>query len=283
MNTGEWIALIVGLFLIAIGIATYLLIRNTSPVELEIRKKHTEQLKAFLLKLQSYLQGIQIDELINSCECKSFFMNTNFESDPLFNDIQNHVKNVDINHLWAEVKSKSVEIEEKRLLLVENITKGSKSILKRYRLVEYKFVDNLEVCQGFTEIIYRNAINIARGKMMQESQSFVKMPHQSAQPGRTWCELKANGYTICKIYCTNLVDSQKAIDKIFVYATDLLVTTIANMKQKETSEYEYVEKASKIIQLSRNLQAHITDILDEIQELLNLPLLPGNCKYLKKT
>ena len=264
----DWQVIVTLIIAIITAFVAYLNYR-TRPLLVRTKEKHSEDLKSVLQQwLAELVAGGNIIGPLVPPEINSH-LHLSVEQDPLFIDLKEHVsEGTDLLRQWQNLKNACASYDIGRSRLYDRIYNDVCNV--RQGLVVAEFV-----AKHFAIVIYEEAIFLAQGDSPRslykylKTERYVKQTPDGPKPRfESW------------IRDRRLVsgDSEQQVTR----ATSYLKSALENLSQPNTSEAVYADEARKLKDIEDTLIEDNTKLLQSIKDVLAIPILTGNCKYIKQ-
>ena len=257
------------------------------PLVITAKEQHSKRLQELLYCWQASVLKLDLDPFVTfpaSVDSRPEDLQPDFEDDPLFKDLEQHVIDCNLYRDWKRFKDNYRKIDEERISLSNRIWEDVEQALEKFRLttdIELGAKTRIAVTEKYIGTIYRDSLNVARGEA-QESHGPVQpniQPLTKHDRGRY--ELLCKEGCLARVHFDESPNEQAA-EKLLRYAGDLFGATLRNLSQEGTSESGYVVKSRAIAKAHGNLDQQLETIKKEIEGLIALPLIPGDCKYIRR-
>lgn len=241
----------------------------TRPLLVRTKEKHSEDLKGVLERWLAELrsEGSIIAPLFDR-ETPSR-LHLSIEQDPLLPDLKEHMpEGTDLLSQWQNLKNACDPYDTGRSRLYNRIYKDVCNM--RQGLFVAEFVE-----ENFATVIYEEASRLARGDPPRSLDKNIHMKQHAEQT--------PNGPKPCFqsfIYDRRLAsgDSEQEV----TMAKSYLSSALENLSQPGTREAGYVDEARKLKDIEDTLIEDNEKLLQSIKDVLAIPILTGNCKYIKQ-
>jgi hypothetical protein len=263
----DWQVIVTLIIAIITAFVAYLNYR-TRPLLVRTKEKHSEDLKGVLERWLSELvaEGNIIAPLIPpEMLCH---LHLRVEQDPLFLDLKEHTpEGVDLLSQWHNLKNACGSYDTGRSSLYSRIYNDVCNIRQGLSVAEF-------FTEDFATVIYEDAIHLARGDPIH-SDEYLKMEQ--------YVEQTPNGpktrfqYSIRGLRLASGHDKQQVTE-----ADSYLKGALENLSRSGTKEAGYVEEAKKLKGIEDTLIEDNERLVQNIKDVLAIPILTGNCKYIKQ-
>ena len=261
LETYASIFVAVGTFLLAI-FTGYLAQQTKNAVQngiiLKCRELHTVQLRNVIQGLIDTLLPITLPNQIKPSDIVSMENNVKFNMS-LVSDLKNHLPQEQ-----QDLFEKRQQYEEERKKYIEQAHGVFKKILdetaNRTGLIysEGCWKDG-SFSKDFVDSLYIEAFHLAK----EEQPYYVKLDYEERG-----CEIRLNEYNIVLVRSNDSDQRQKGKE---------IYTSMKN----ELENSEYVQEAKKLIDEQQELNLIREKILNDLNILASIPLLPGDCEFIK--
>ena len=268
----EWQVIVTLIIAIITAFVAYLNYR-TRPLLVRTKEKHSEDLKRVLeqwldeLRAEGGIDGIIIASLIPP-EMSSH-LHLTVEQDPLFPDLKEHMpEGADLLSQWQNLKDACEPYDTGRSKLYDRIYNDVCKVSQGLSVAEF-------VAENFATVIYEQASHLAQGDPPHSlDKNFHMKKHEEQTPNGP--KLRFQSF----IYDQKLAsgDSEQEVTR----AKSYLTSALENLSQSGTKEAGYVEEARKLKVIQDTLIEDNEKLLQSIKDVLAIPILTGNCKYIKQ-
>lgn len=265
----DWQIIVTLIIAIITAFVAYLNYR-TRPLLVRTKEKHSEDLKGVLEQWLDELGeegGIIIASLIPpEMLCH---LHLRVEQDPLFLDLKEHMpEGVDLLSQWHNLKNACDSYDTGRSSLYSRIYNDVCDIRQGLSVAEFS-------TEYFARVIYEQASHLAQG---DPTRSLDKHFHMKQHVEQTPNGPKTQFQSF--IYDRKLAsgDSEQQV----TMATSYLASVLENLSQSGTREAGYVDEARKLKGIEDTLIEDNERLLQNIRDVLAIPILTGNCKYIKQ-
>jgi hypothetical protein len=257
------------------------------PLVITAKEQHSKRLQELLYRWQASVLKLDLDPFVTfpaSVDSQPEDLQPDFEDDPLFKDLEQHVIDCNLFRDWKKFKDDYRKIDEEKISLSNRIREDVEQTLEKFRLatdIKIGAKTRIEVTEKYIGTIYRDSLNVARGEVQEDHGPLQPTKQPGTKPDRTWCKLLSKDGCIAIVYFDES-PSERAAEKLLRYAGDLFGAKLRNLSQEGTLESGYVVKSRAIAMAHGSLNRQLGIIKKEIEELTALPLIPGDCKYIKR-
>lgn len=268
----DWQVIVTLIIAIITAFVAYLNYR-TRPLLVRTKEKHSEDLKGVLerwlaeLRSEGGIDGIIIASLIPP-EMSSH-LHLTVEQDPLFPDLKEHMtEGTDLLIQWQNLKNACEPYDTGRSKLYDRIYNDVCKVHQGLSVAEF-------VAKNFATVIYEEAIFLARGdsprsldKYLKTEQYLEQTPDGTKPRFQSWIRdrMLVSG------------DSEQQVTR----ATSYLTSALRSLSQSGTKEAGYVDEAKKLKGIEDTLIEDNERLIQNIKDVLAIPILTGNCKYIKQ-
>ncbi len=262
LDTYSSIAVAIGTFLLAI-FTGYQALQTKKAVQSDLtikcRELHTFELRNVIQELIDTLPQITSPEKIISSSSKSI-NNISVKSNAvLVMDLKNHLPKGQ-----SELFEKKQKYEEKREKYIKSALELFNTILnevtnKTTLVYDRGFGKNGSFSESFVDTLYINAFYIAEGK----DPYYDKLDYKENED-EVW--LKEYGLGLIKT--NDPIQKQKGKE-------------VYEFMKSELKNSTYIQEAKKLLDKEQELNAIRETILDDLNNIIIIPILPGICKYIK--
>jgi len=264
----DWQVIVTLIIAIITAFVAYLNYRSRALL-VRTKEKHSEDLKGVLERWLSELgeEGGTIAPLFH--RERPCHLDLSVEQDPLFPDLKEHMpEDTDLLSQWQNLKNACDPYDTGRSRLYDRIYNDVCNVRQGLFVAEF-------VAKNFAEVIYNEASCLARGDSPRSLDKYLRMEH--------YVEQTPNGPKPrfeSWIYDRRLVsgDSEQQVTR----ATSYLTSALENLSQPGNREAGYVDEARKLKDIEDTLIEDNEKLLQSIKDVLAIPILAGNCKYIKQ-
>jgi hypothetical protein len=264
----DWQVIVTLIIAIITAFVAYLNYR-TRPLLVRTKEKHSEDLKRVLKRWLAELgaEGGTIAPLFHrERPCR---LHLSVEQDPLFPDLEEHMpEGADLLSQWQNLKNACDPYDSGRSRLYDRIHNDMQSVGQGLFVAEF-FAEN------FAELIYEEASRLARGEPQRSLDEYFKMEQkmrQTPDDPKPWFQSTIYGWTLAS------GESEQQV----TMAKSYLTAALENLSQPGTREAGYVDEAKRLKGIEDTLIEQNEKLLQSIKDVLAIPILTGNCRYIKR-
>ena len=279
-TTGGWwvIVTVIGTLIIAF-VTAYVAYLNyrTRPLLVRTREKHSEDIKKVLERWAAQITGDGLRDLVPSLY-SSHRINKPYldvEEEILFLDLRAHIpENFNLLTDWEAFRKNCLEYNAGREELYKKISQDVKKAFTRPPIA------GSEATDYFVKAIYEDAVSLAKGEKQHwlNSKMETNKVQLVAPPSLVYANL--NGRMIVEAKYKNITEAETAEQQVNAAAGHLLMV-LKNLSKKGTDESSYRVEARHLHQIETNLMQQHNKLLHDINDLLAIPILAGDCKYIR--
>lgn len=264
----DWQVIVTLVIAIITGFVAYLNYR-TRPLLMRTKEKHSEDLKQVLEQWLSELSetGGPIRPLHNPKDPCSFYLSV--ETNPLFLDLKEHMlEGADPLTEWQKLKNACDPYDTGRRRLYDRICNDAQRVGKKLFVAEF-------YAEHVADLVYNEAISIARAEPQRSSDEYLKVERQNRQTPngpKPWFELSTFGRMLVS------GDNEEQVTEVMSYLT----LTLENLSRPGTEEGGYADEARTLEKTEQELSEQYDRLLRSIREMLATPILVGECKYIRR-
>ena len=266
---------------------TAILNYSARPLVITAKEQHSEKLKKLLHDWQAFVVELDLDVFVTfpvDVGSRPMSLQPDFEDDPLFKDLEQHVIDCNLFRVWGKFKDNYRKIDEERVKLSNRIREDAEQALEEFHLAtdkEFGTKTRIEVTYEYICMMYRDSLNVARGEAQESNEPLQLNIQPGTRHDKGHYGLLSEGWCVARVHF-DASPSEQAAEKLLRYAGGLFEAALRNLSQEGTSESGYVVKSKAIAQTHGNLDQQLEIIKKEIEELIALPLIPGDCKYIRR-
>ena len=278
-TTGGWwvIVTVIGTIIIAF-VTAYVAYLNyrTRPLLVRTREKHSEDLKKILERWRAEITGDGLRDLVPSLDCSDRINKPylDVEEEILFSDLREHIpENFSLLTDWEAFRKNCLEYNAGREKLYEKI---SQDVEKAFTLTP---IAGSEATVYFVEAIYEDVVSLAKGERQYKLNSKMET-NQVQRDDRPSCfYANLDGRMIVEArYTTEAETAKQQVNA----AVGHLMMVLENLSKKGTDESNYCVEARRLHKVEINLRQQLKKLLNDINILLAIPILAGDCKYIRR-
>ncbi|WP_287587663.1 hypothetical protein [Candidatus Borrarchaeum sp.] len=263
MDISTLILIIVNIFLVIGTWAAIVLAYRSRPIVLEVKKKHTDDLRKLIKRWKSEILQDAHDPASEVVHSKPQPFDLSVEKEFLFSDLQNHMPSeLDLFDVWNNYKKHLYDYNLKRYKLFQAIRQETINRLKLPIGTKLKEIEK-NCCEG----IYTHLFNVAEG----EKQIYTEFNYAiDAQNNTHQLRFKIGNYAIVTVSNTDKELLNNVRDAHMNWLNELT---------QSCDNSEFVKDAKELIKLDGDLHEDRQNLERNLNNYMSIPVLPKNCKY----